>query len=74
MTQKGDMAWVPHTTRLGDRICFLTRCAVPFVIRPVEDEDNGKRVWELLGDCYLHNRMEYGDILLHEEPELFEFR
>lgn len=68
ITAKKDLAWVPSATKLGDRICFLAGCAVPFVIRPI-----GKS-FELLGDCYLHSMMEDNSIILHTQPQQLEFR
>jgi hypothetical protein len=68
VTNKGDLAWVPSTTRLGDCVCFLAGSAVPFVIRPI-----GK-AFELLGDCYLHSMMSDESITLDVKPEMFEFR
>jgi hypothetical protein len=68
ITGKGDFAWVPRSAMLGDCICFLAGSAVPFVVRPVG------RVFELLGDCYLHSAMKDGSITIDIEPRLFEFR
>ncbi|KAH7130112.1 heterokaryon incompatibility protein-domain-containing protein [Dendryphion nanum] len=68
ITRGGDMAWVPTTTTLNDRICFLAGCAVPFVIRP-----RGKS-FDLLGDCYLHSMMTNDSIVLNSQPQLLEFR
>jgi hypothetical protein len=68
ITGKGDLAWVPKSTLLGDCICFLAGCAVPYVVRPV-----GK-VFELVGDCYLHSAMKDGSITINMKPQLFEFR
>jgi hypothetical protein len=68
VTSKGDLTWVPSTTNLGDRVCFLAGCSVPFVIRPI-----GK-AFELLGDCYLHSMMSNGSIALDFKPQLFEFQ
>ena len=68
ITRKGDLAWVPSSTKLGDCICFLAGCAVPFVVRPTGSS------FELLGDCYLHSMMKDGSITISAEPRTFEFR
>ncbi|CAI6266865.1 unnamed protein product [Periconia digitata] len=72
ITTKGDLAWVPETTKLNDSICFLAGCAVPFVVR--SHIEGGDMWYELLGDCYLHGRMADGNIVLNEEPEVMVFR
>ncbi|PVH94356.1 hypothetical protein DM02DRAFT_602592 [Periconia macrospinosa] len=69
ITRNGDMAWVPSVTRLGDRICWLAGCGVPFVVRGV-----GNGEWELVGDCYLHGRMQEGNVRVFERPVGMVFR
>lgn len=68
ITDNGDFAWVPSSTKLGDCICFLAGCAVPFVVRPTGSS------FKLLGDCYLHSMMKDGSITIGVEPRMFEFR
>ncbi|KAH7371571.1 heterokaryon incompatibility protein-domain-containing protein [Pyrenochaeta sp. MPI-SDFR-AT-0127] len=68
VTNNGSLAWVPMGTKLGDHICFLAGCAVPFVIRSVGTS------YELLGDCYLHDMMSYESIMLGFKPEMFQFQ
>lgn len=68
ITSNGDFAWVPRSTQLGDCICFLAGYAVPFVIRP------SGRLFELLGDCYLHSMMKDGSITISAKPQTFEFQ
>jgi hypothetical protein len=68
VTKKGSLAWVPKDTKLGDCICFLAGCAVPFVIRPVGES------YELLGDCYLQNELRDQSVEIRSKPSLFVFR
>jgi hypothetical protein len=51
VTKEKRLAWVPRNAKPDDGICFLTGCAVPFVIRRAGE------LWELLGDCYLSGEM-----------------
>lgn len=67
VTSVGSMAWVPRDTRLGDSICFLAGCSIPFVVRPV-----GSR-FRLLGDCYLHGMMSDESITITSAPRTFVF-
>ncbi|KAK4506857.1 hypothetical protein PRZ48_000590 [Zasmidium cellare] len=53
----------PVGTEIGDHICILRTCSVPYVLRPLE---NGR--YRLVGDCYIHGVME-GELL-----ESLEFR
>ena len=46
------MGLVPLDTRQGDRIAVLQTCAVPYVLRPVDD---GR--FTLVGDYYIHGIM-----------------
>ena len=68
VTSERSMAWVPKDTRLGDLICFLAGCAVPFVIRPM-----GKS-FELLGDCYLHRISSDESITFARKPRILQFQ
>lgn len=66
ITRNGDMAWVPSATRLGDVICWLAGCAVPFVVRKAREKEEAE--WELVGDCYVHGRMQEGNVWVFERP------
>jgi hypothetical protein len=68
VTKQRSLAWVPRDTRLGDRICVLAGCAVPFVVRPVG------QLHELLGDCYMQDMVREGDFESHQKPCLFVFQ
>lgn len=44
----GTTGLVPHATRHGDIICILGDSGIPFVLRPVGDDQ-----YELIGDGYI---------------------
>ncbi|KAF2675932.1 hypothetical protein K458DRAFT_482087 [Lentithecium fluviatile CBS 122367] len=67
VTNEGDPAWVPRDTKLGDCICFLAGCAVPFVVRPID------KSFGLIGDCYLHGMMSDESVTFPCGPQLFKF-
>lgn len=53
ITDKGYMGWVPESTTIGDQICVLHGCRVPFILRPIS---SGR--YEVVGDAYIHGRMD----------------
>jgi hypothetical protein len=67
VTKQRHLAWVPVDTRPTDRICFLAGCAVPFVVRPVDQQ------YELVGDCYREDMVLDAGVEIRQEPQLFEF-
>jgi hypothetical protein len=52
VTKNEFMGWVPVAAKPEDDLCYLEGCPCPFVIRK---ERFG---WRLLGDAYVHGRME----------------
>ena len=68
VTKQNYLAWVPVDTRPIDRICFLAGCAVPFVVRPVDQH------YELVGDCYREDLVLDKGLEIRQKPQLFEFR
>ena len=68
VTNRGSLAWVPRDTRPSDRICILAGCAVPFVVRPVD------QLYELLGDCYMQEMMRDADFSTKQKSYSFVFR
>lgn len=51
---------VPEGTREGDMICILAACSVPTVLRKIEAKDQkpGAKVFQLIGEAYVHGRMD----------------
>ncbi|KAH7313177.1 heterokaryon incompatibility protein-domain-containing protein [Rhexocercosporidium sp. MPI-PUGE-AT-0058] len=70
LTARGDMAIVPRFAEVGDEICLLAGCNAPFVIRRVKGtaEDNG--LYELVGECYVHEIMRGDDVELRGRERL----
>jgi hypothetical protein len=67
ITEQGYMGWVPASGQVGDQVCILYGCRIPYLIRP---ERSGFR---LLGDVYLHGLMDGEAIeLQHAEPEMIQ--
>ncbi|PSN59516.1 hypothetical protein BS50DRAFT_565416 [Corynespora cassiicola Philippines] len=50
----------PEGTREGDMVCILAACSVPTVLRKIEAEDQkpGAKVFQLIGEAYVHGRMD----------------
>ncbi|KAH6716999.1 heterokaryon incompatibility protein-domain-containing protein [Leptodontidium sp. MPI-SDFR-AT-0119] len=72
LTARGDMTIVPKFAEMGDEICLLAGCNVPFVIRRVKGmADDGGR-YELVGECYVHEIMRGADVELGD-PERITF-
>jgi len=67
ITKQNHLAWVPADTRPTDRICFLAGCAVPFVVRPIDQH------YELVGDCYREDIVLDAGVEIRQEPQLVEF-
>jgi hypothetical protein len=57
MTGKGDVALVPKYAAVGDEICNLAGCIAPFVVRSFPGAGSGKKIYELVGECYVHGVM-----------------
>jgi hypothetical protein len=57
VTGKGDVALVPRYAAVGDEICKLAGCIVPFVVRSFPGTGSGKKLYELVGECYVHGIM-----------------
>jgi hypothetical protein len=64
---------VPQNARADDFICVLHGCSVPVVLR--EHKESGEKAyWQLVGDVYVHERMN-GEILISNGWEMeFEIR
>lgn len=67
VTKQNYLAWVPVDTKPTDRICLLAGCAVPFVVRPVDQH------YELVGDCYREDIVLDAGVEIRQQPQLFEF-
>jgi hypothetical protein len=52
MTTQGYLGSVPNATEVGDVICILYGCKVPYVLRPVDGH------FFLVGDAYIHGIMD----------------
>ncbi|KAF9494027.1 hypothetical protein BDN71DRAFT_1020537 [Pleurotus eryngii] len=68
MTKHGMMALAPAQVKPGDVICIIRGGQTPFVLRPKGVSDDGERVWELVGDCYVHGIMD-GSFASQAKPE-----
>jgi hypothetical protein len=62
VTKQDYLAWVPVDTRPTDRICLLAGCAIPFVVRPVDQH------FELVGDCYREDMVLDRDLTTSLKP------
>jgi hypothetical protein len=54
---------VPVEAKVGDYVCIIPGCAVPFIVR----EDDEKYV--LIGECYIHGIMD-GEAMDMEEYKI----
>jgi Heterokaryon incompatibility protein (HET) len=61
LTDRGYLGQVPHSARIGDKVCIFLGSNVPHVIRPV---DGG--FFRLLGTAYIHGIMQ-GEAMEAEE-------
>ncbi|KAF4564790.1 hypothetical protein EYR40_010961 [Pleurotus pulmonarius] len=68
MTKHGMMGLAPVHARPGDVICILRGGQTPFVLRPKGGNGDGEKVWELVGDCYVHGIMD-GSFALQASSE-----
>ncbi|KAK6432619.1 hypothetical protein LTR95_011212 [Oleoguttula sp. CCFEE 5521] len=50
----GDPMLAPRKARRGDVIAVALGARAPFVLRPTNDLQDGKRVYRLVGTCYVH--------------------
>lgn len=56
-TKRGLVVLVPPLAREGDEVSYLVHGETPFVLRGVSGEEavhGDRRVFELVGDCYVH--------------------
>lgn len=60
-TEKGYLGLFPRQTKLGDVVCILSRCGVPFVLRKAEDG-----TFNVVGECYVHGIMG-GEVVVMED-------
>lgn len=64
ITSRNDMALVPAETQVGDIICISEGARIPFVIREKSVAHDGQCLYELVGECYVHELMQgYGQLL-----------
>jgi hypothetical protein len=52
-TTKGYIGWVPSRAKSGDQVCIIAHGAVPFIIRPNEEDG----CYKLIGESYIHGVM-----------------
>jgi hypothetical protein len=65
-TLTGSLALVPDTTREHDKICIISGAVVPFVLRPLDDGENG---YKLVGEAIIPGRM-HGDYVTEGETSI----
>lgn len=61
VTDDGYMGLGPQglgTAQVGDKICVVQGCHVPFVIRPHTTEPSGEQSYQLVGEAYVHGLMD----------------
>lgn len=63
VTEKGYLGLVPRQAGIGDRVCVLVGCHVPFVVR--EEADGPEERFRLVGECYVHGVMD-GEVMEEE--------
>ncbi|CAN9470933.1 unnamed protein product [Alternaria alternata] len=68
VTEKGYFALVPRGVQVGDKVAVFDRACVPFVMRQMQVEGDGKK-FELLGEAYVHGIMK-GEVMAMEDIEL----
>ncbi|KAK8135006.1 Heterokaryon incompatibility protein 6 [Apiospora sp. TS-2023a] len=54
-TRRGYLGTGPHSVQRGDVVCVFMGAAVPFILRPRGDGDDG---YTLVGDAYVHGVMD----------------
>lgn len=67
-TQDGYVGLAPAGSRVGDGICVVLGCNVPFVVRALEGSDG----FVMVGECYVHGLMR-GEALLRCADRRFEY-
>ena len=62
VSEKGYMAITPPGTKEGDMICLIMGAEVPFILRPLLEDDRGLmnegECYALVGECYVHGMMD----------------
>jgi hypothetical protein len=48
----------PEGTEAGDIVCILFGCSVPVVLKRVEGNSNAQELCELVGEAYVHGKMD----------------
>lgn len=66
----GLMGLAPIDAEVGDAIVVLAGGRAPFILRTVENTDEGKIYWRLIGDSYVHGIMD-GEMTFSSEMETF---
>ena len=65
-TEEGYIGIVPKATKLGDRVCVLFGCPMPFVLRKISGLQ-----YQVVGECYIHGVMN-GEAFLGPLPNNYK--
>jgi hypothetical protein len=55
--RSGSAGLTPGKTRRSDRVAAFLGAQVLFVIRPLPTDGDGNKRYQLVGECYVHDRM-----------------
>ncbi|KAL2065534.1 hypothetical protein VTL71DRAFT_3204 [Oculimacula yallundae] len=70
--QSGLIGLAPMAAQEGDKICILYGCSVPVVLRKKEVKDD--TFWQVVGECYVHGKMNGEAMENAPETQRFELR
>ncbi|CZT04791.1 uncharacterized protein RCO7_10711 [Rhynchosporium graminicola] len=62
----------PMAARQGDMVCILYGCSVPVVLK--KKEKDGDTFWQVVGECYVHGKMNGEAMDDQHETQKFELR
>ncbi|KAH7317765.1 heterokaryon incompatibility protein-domain-containing protein [Rhexocercosporidium sp. MPI-PUGE-AT-0058] len=72
VSESGSIGLAPMAAQERDVVCILYGCSVPVVLR--ETRARGETFWQLVGECYVHGKMD-GEAMEGSHPEEeFEIR
>jgi len=54
---KGSVGLMPREARAGDLVAAFLGASVLFAIRPLPVDERGNQPYQLVGECYVHDRM-----------------
>ena len=78
VTEKGYMAIAPPGTKEGDMVCLVMGAEVPFILRPLLEDDKGvmnkEQCYALVGECYIHGIMDGEGLRQGLEEQYFVIR